>query len=150
MPSPPSARPCAILNLRGHFEDVREALPGAKPDAGVLDGDAQRAVLDARPQRDAARRVGVLRGIGQEIRQHLRQPNGVCIERRQLRRQLDRQAVTFAVDQRARGFNRGVDDRAEVDALQSELQLAARDARNVEQVVEQPRHVLHLPMNDLA
>ena len=96
------------------------------------------------------RRVGVFRGVGQEIRQHLRQPNGVRIERRQLRRQLDGQAVLSGRDQGARGFNRGVDDSAEIDALHSEMHLALRDARDVQQVVQQPRHVLHLPMNDLA
>ena len=53
-------------------------------------------------------------------------------------------------EQRPYRVDRGVDDGAEVDGLQFELQLPACDARNVEQVVEQPRHVRHLAMNHLA
>ena len=41
------------------------------------------------------------------------------------------------------------DDRVEVDGLLAELDLPARDPRDVEQVFEQPGHVLDLPPGDL-
>ena len=43
------------------------------------------------------------------------------------------------LDQRANGFDGLVDDRRQFDALLAQLDLAARDAAHVEQVVDQPR-----------
>ena len=65
-------------------------------------------------------------------------------------RQVDRELVLLGVEQRARRFHRDADDGLEVDVVLLELELAARDARHVEQVVEQQRHALHLARDDFA
>ena len=62
----------------------------------------------------------------------------------------DGELVALGIDQRARGFDRHVDDGLEIDVVLLELELAARDARHVEQVVEQQRHALHLARDDFA
>ena len=58
--------------------------------------------------------------------------------------------MLLGVDQRPRGLHRRADHGLEIDVILLELELAARDARDVEQVVEQQRHVLHLALDDLA
>jgi hypothetical protein len=50
----------------------------------------------------------------------------------------------------ARGLDGGLDHAAERDPLAAQLELALGDARHVEQVVEQPGHLGHLALDDLA
>ena len=63
--------------------------------------------------------------------------------------EIDHQLVRARLDQRPGGFDRGDQAVREVQALLAQLQLAARDARDLQQVVEQPRHVLDLAVDDV-
>ena len=54
------------------------------------------------------------------------------------------------VDERARGLHRGADDGLQIGLLLAKLQGAVRDARNIQQIVEQQRHVLHLALDHIA
>ncbi len=58
--------------------------------------------------------------------------------------------MSALVDERARALNSPLDDGAQNERLLAKLDLAARDARDVEEVVDQPGHVLDLPLDDLA
>ena len=54
------------------------------------------------------------------------------------------------VDLRTAGLERHVDHALEGDALLAHQQAAARNARDVEQVVDQARHLVDLAVDDLA
>src|SRR5207245_839241 len=53
------------------------------------------------------------------------------------------------VEHRAGGLDRRGDDRGQLDPTLAQLELAARDARYVQKIVEQPAHVLDLTIDDL-
>ena len=89
-------------------------------------------------QRDVAAGVGVLRGVGQQIREHLRESR-VAVDDQRLVRDPDLEVVLLAVEQRARDLDRLRDRVAQIDGRPLELDLAARDPRDVEQVVDQVR-----------
>ena len=107
-------------------------------------------VFDARVQRDLAFRIGVLGGIGEEVADHLRQAQRIGLELHAPCRQVDGELMLFGIEQRTRGLDCDADDGLEIDVVLLELELASRDARHVEQVIEQQRHALHLAGNDLA
>src|SRR5256885_220372 len=54
------------------------------------------------------------------------------------------------VDKGPRALDRPLDHRAQEKGLLPKLDLSARDARDVEQVIDQPGHVLDLSLHDLA
>src|SRR3954466_11921865 len=62
----------------------------------------------------------------------------------------DRNRVPSSVDQRARGFQRGVPDLAQLHPRTIELELSACDARHIQQIIEQKRHLLYLSLDHLA
>ena len=113
------------------------------------DADAVVAHADDRPRRRRARRssamrppvVGVLRGVVEQVGEHLREPRRVGVDASSGSRG---SATVEVVPARRRSAGapsrrRGHDDRGSSSALRVELDLAARDARDVEQVVDQPR-----------
>ena len=137
------------LGLREHAEQ-RDHAVGRETDAVVRDGHHQLLAFDARAQRNASARVGVLGGVGEQVRQQLRDAQRIRMQRGRTRRQLDRQRVALGIDHRARRLHGHVDDRAQRHVALLELELALGDARDVEQVVEQVRHLAHLALDDLA
>ena len=66
-----------------------------------------------------------------------------------LRRQRDRQLVLHAAVQVADGFHRLLDDGRQVDSLLAQLDLAPRDPADVEQIVDEARHLADLPLQHL-
>ena len=58
--------------------------------------------------------------------------------------------VAAFVDERPRRLDRRAHDRLQVGLLLAQLQRAVRDARHVEQIVEQQRHVLHLALDHVV
>ena len=57
--------------------------------------------------------------------------------------------VLALIDERSDGLDRLLDDRFDVQQLVPQLDLAVDDARDVEQVVDEPTQMLDLPLNDL-
>jgi hypothetical protein len=94
-----------------------------------------------------ATRIGILGRVGEQVRDHLRQPHGIAVERGRRPRQVDVEPVPALVDQRPRHLHGHLDDRVELHRLRADLELATRDARHVEQVVEQRAHVAHLALD---
>ena len=134
------------------FEQPRQQLR-RNADAVVAHADLDVASPSrSRAEHDAAARVGVLRGVVEQVAEHLRQAREIA---------LHVERVVGHVERRARAAARsisgciGLDARAPrssptVDRLAAEVDLAAGDARDVEQVVDQARQVLHLPLDHIA
>jgi hypothetical protein len=149
MPRPPCERASRALDLTEHLEDVRQ-LALVDADAAVLHRDCDLVVFDSRRETDSPTGRGVLRGVDQQVRDDLREPRQVAFEGNRLRRQIDRQRVARSIDDRLRDLDRTLDDRRKLQRFTPQMELAARHARDVEQVVEQVRHLRHLPIDDVA
>ena len=84
-----------------------------------------------------------------QVREHLGQPNRICVDEDRLVGHDDDQLVPLALDQRAARLDGALDHRRQPDALLAERQLAVRDTGHIEKVVEQPGHVPDLPVDHL-
>ena len=60
------------------------------------------------------------------------------------------QPVALGLDRGPRGLDGSVDDRAELRHLRAQLESTACHSRDIEQVIQQERHVSHLPGDDLV
>ena len=95
--------------------------------------------------------VGVLRRVREQVADDLRQPAP-----RRLRRAAGYSGSAIVSScrrdsiERPHGFERELRDFAQLDRLLLQRQLAARDARDVEQIVDQPREVPVLPRDHVA
>ena len=58
--------------------------------------------------------------------------------------------MALGLDQRPRGLDRDIAHGAQVDVLALEFELAARYARDVQEIIEQQGHVTHLPVDHTA
>ena len=134
--------------LGEEVEDAGQQL-GRDADARVPDLDDDVRPLAAGRERDAAPGVGVLGGVGQEVDEDLLEPDRVGLEPQGPRGERDGQLVLPLLDERADGLDGTADDRREVERLLAELDLAPRDAGDVQQVVDQPGQVPDLPLDDL-
>ena len=124
-----------------------------------LGGDADPVVADAdrstsRPDCSAVKAIlppsgGVFRGVVQQVGEHLGQPRRIDFQEHRLVGQRDRQVMLIVLDQRPAGLDGQLDHLRQLDRLLLEVDLAAGDPRNVEQVVDHPRHVLDLVFDHL-
>ncbi len=117
------------------------------PSSRTVSGPARRRARAAHVRSRA--RVAVLRGVGQQVGDDLRQPVRVGVTRQPLRRDVQTQLAAGAA--RAAGAPSRCParhGRAELHALAPQLDLAARDARDVQQVVDQPHQVPDLALDD--
>ena len=60
----------------------------------------------------------------------------------------DADAMRALLEQGARELDTGGDRICQIDGPLVEPDVPARDTRHIEQVVDQPHHVLHLPIDD--
>ena len=67
-----------------------------------------------------------------------------------LARLADGQVLLARLDQRPRRLDRARHDRVDLDRLEAQADLAPRDARDVQQVVDQARELVDLPVDDVA
>ncbi len=56
--------------------------------------------------------------------------------------------MALRVDAGPRGFHSSLDNGGKVCGLRAQVQRSASDARNVEKIVKQQRHVMHLAADD--
>jgi hypothetical protein len=115
-------------HLREHAEQAGQMLAG-DPDAVVTHRDREPVPLALRGEQDAAAGIGVLRGVGQQIADDLRQSRGVRVQPHRGLGQAHRQLVPSVVEQGARRLERALHHRSELRPLEPELQLPARDPR---------------------
>src|SRR5690606_32393194 len=88
-------------------------------------------------------------GVAQQVREHLREADRIGVELDPLLRELDHELVPGLVEERTRLLERALDDRIERDPALAQLESALRDARDFEQIVDEPRELLDLPLHDL-
>jgi len=117
--------------------------------------DAAPVVLHLQPRRRAERRRAqphmpaggrVLDGVGEEVRDHLRQPLRIGVHDERALGQLHAELVPRPLHERTSRLQRGVHRLAEVGRPALQLEPPARHPRHVEQVVDEPDHVPDLPL----
>nr|GEU28230.1 hypothetical protein [Tanacetum cinerariifolium] len=127
------------LDHVGRHADAVVRYPDQHVRVAHLDGHRHLAVLGR-----------VLRGVAQQVRQYLHQAFLVAHDQRRVGRQLETELVAARAHQRRHLLDGVVDEVAHVQALGMQLHQAARDARDIEQIVHQRGHVHHLAADDLA
>src|SRR6185436_15575412 len=101
----PDAEPAAtderavLGHLAEHLEDLRQAL-GRDAEAAVGDMDERLVALECGTYRDLAVRVTVLRGVREQIHEHLSQALEIAVRAQRLVAELDAEAVPARRDQR--------------------------------------------------
>ena len=136
------------VHLREHVEDAGQHLC-RNADAGVLDPDQHMVALPLGGHPNATALVHVLGSVVQQVRQHLRQPGRVRFELDRLWWDRDREFVAPFLDERAAGFDGAIHHRRQLDPLLAEFDLASGDAGHVQQVIDQPGHLVYLPVDHL-
>ncbi len=149
IPKPPAACSCADAHLREHAEHARQIL-GSDADAVVLDDEHQFLALLRAGHADRCRRGLVyLAALVSRFDSTCARRSGSPIHL-QICRHVTVQLMMALVDERPRRLHRRAQDGLQIGRLLAQLQRAVRDARHVEQVVEQQRHVLHLALDDVV
>ena len=136
-------------NLREQLEDMRHGF-GGDADAAVANADLGHALVGAGGEHDAATLARVLGGVVQEVAHDLGEPHRVAAHGEVGVGVADFEFLLFLFEQGLHGFHRRGDDLRHVHALGDQHDLAARDARHVEQVIDEADHVLQLPLDDTA
>ena len=120
------------------------------PHPRVLHLDHRVRVLLRDRQRDATARLHELRGVVQDVPDDLHQAGRIAVDAEQILRQVERERVAAGVDQRTSGLDSSGDDGIDQHPLPLQRNHPPRDARHVEQVVDETHQMLHLPLDDLA
>ena len=136
-------------DLREHLEHRRQVLR-LDADAVVGHRDPQLSAGHRRLQRDAAAARRVLGRVVEQVQQHLRQPRGIGIEPHGVGRQRHVQRVACRRDGGPRRLERTVHHAVQRHPLAAQRDLAAGDARHVEQVVDEAGHLAHLALDHVA
>ena len=89
----------------------------------------------------------ILGGVVEQVGDDLGEPRRVAVDHDRGLGETDVELVAMRVDDRLAGLDRLRDDGIEVDRLEPELDLAAGDARHVEQVVHQPGELPRLALD---
>ena len=145
----PALRLVGTLDLAEHLEEVGQRLR-RDADAVVADADEARpascpASTSIRPPRGVQLALLLTRFVTTWVRRA-----------RSARIQIGssgtwtRRSCRPAITSGEAASTRGLQDRSQGRPLRPDVELAARDARHVEEVVEQARQVAHLPLDDAA
>ena len=106
----------------------------AKP---IAYADDKFVVLVRNVKLDMASRVGVFSSVRQQVGDHLRKTHGVNLDRDRLRWQMHTEVVMACINRRPRSLNCAIDDHLQRDRRDSQIQLAARDVRCIQKIIEQ-------------
>jgi len=142
---------CAIAALRHLDELIEDLLDVARIDAHAVvdDGDTYVSVLTLGADDDRGLRVRVLGRVRHEVREDLSEACGIAVDDETALRDLDGELAAPLFEEWPRHLDRTRDCRRQLERLLAQLDLAARDARDVEQVVDEPHHVLDLALEDI-
>ena len=146
---PPLGSVEGSVDLREQVEDLREHV-GGDADAAVADAEDGVVAVAADGQVDPAAVAGVLGRVVQDVRQDLREPGLVGLHPERFPGALHGEDLAAGLDERPAGLHGVGDDRRDVEGLLVELDLAAGDPRDVEEVVDEPDHLLDLPVDHVA
>ena len=145
------ARPAMRSRLHEQVEHARQQLR-RDADAVVAHADHRARRPRARPRRRIRPPpVGVLGRVVEQVDDDLREPHRVAVEPQRRLGGSEHVELGAAASISGRLVSTARShDRRQLDALAAQLDLAARDARHVEQVVDQPHQVVDLALDDLA
>ena len=135
----------SLRRLGEQVEDARQDI-GRHAAAVIRDGDQHLGALAPRPQADFPATVGVLGGVAQQVGDDLRQPHRIRVHRQGVVGHLEQQLMVCRIQQGLAGLEHAVQGCGHVDRFWPQLHLAARDARDFQQIVDQANHVIHLPL----
>ena len=137
------------IQLREQLEDAEQRFLRYSH-SRVANAQHDVIVLLLDRNRDPAARLRVLRRIGKQIADDLRDPREIVAQMQRRGRQLDLQRVTHRIDLRARRFDRHLDHARNINRLNAKLDLAAIDPRDVDQIVDESNEQIELPANQAA
>jgi hypothetical protein len=123
---------------------------GAMPTPVVAHAHDDRAAAAPRGDADATLLARVLGRVVEQVADHLREARRIGVEVDRLARHAHEQQLALRIDHGHGRLDRLADDRLQLHALPLELHLALRDARHVEQVVDEARELRDLAVDDLA
>ena len=151
MPRPPSLRSGVRLGLHEQIEHLRHQVGVAcrcrRPRLRCTPGAS--STWKRTSMWPPSRRV--LRRVGEQVREHLPHARGIAQHAHRRPRACDtRTWWPLAFDQGATCSSASRTASREVHLAHVQRRLAVRDARDVQQVVDQVRHVLHLAFDDFA
>src|SRR3954462_3015381 len=137
------------LTLGEEVEDAAEQiLLDAR--AVVADGDDDLVALAPAGEGDPPARVRVLRGVGEQVREHLGEPHRIAVDDETRGGNVERKVMAVLLEERTRDLDGLPDHFVELDRRSLELDLPPRDPGNVEEIVDQPGEVPDLPLDDGA
>lgn len=138
------------------FESIEEAidLGGIDTDAGVLHLD-QEAGLGIGEQVagadiDAAAIGSELGGVFDEVPEHLLEPRVIGEDVVVGGVELEVELEVFGLDIGAEDIDDGADGGVDIDGLERKLELAAGDAGEIEQIIDEPGFELHVAADNLG
>src|SRR6185437_15922343 len=139
---PVRAVECALA-LYEQVENVWQQL-GRDSAAVVAHIDRDLFAFQLYAHLDLAAGIGVLHRVVQNVADALHEARAVPahVDRREGLR--DGEAMRFFAYERLHGLRRLLDDLAELERLAAQQDLPPRDARNVEQIVDEPRELARL------
>jgi hypothetical protein len=98
---------------------------------------------------DLGAAVAVLRRVRQDVQDDLRHTVGIDRDAETVSWHIDLDLMISLLENRTRHLERSHHHLSDLDALLAQLDLSARDARDVEQIVDQPHEMRDLPFDDL-
>ena len=146
----PEAALGVVLGARHLYERVEEGLQrlGRDADAAVAHADLELAVPLARRQLHASAVRRVLDRVREQVAEDLLQPDRIGVDHQRILRKGDRQLLAAGARHRRHRVRRFRDRLPHGEATLAQLDLAAADARDVEQLVDDPHHVAGLTLDD--
>ena len=118
-------------------------------DTVVADLDQHVRALVHGGDLDTPARLGVLHRVQDQVLEDLLQSNPVCHHRQRLGGQADHHLMAADLERALAGFERVANFGGDVDGLAAQFDDAAGDARDVQEILDQPRHLRHLPVHGL-
>ena len=135
-----------FVDLHEEVEDLRE-LVGRNADAVVGHADHHVGALGTRRDLDAAAGLGVLDRVEDDVLEDLLQAHAIGVQPDRIRGNVDRDLVASRLQRCAARLERMPDFRADIQRLAPQLDRPPSDARDVEQVIHEARHLRDLAVH---
>ena len=145
MASPRPRPPWARSIVRGLCVKRSKTIGSASGEIPIPSSRTRTATMSVVPfglHDDVSAVLGVLGGVRQQVRHDLREPGRVAVDRETILRHVHGQMQPASFEEWARGLDGLRDECAHLDPAVLELELSTRDARDIEQVVDQTDQVV--------
>ncbi len=132
-----------VVDLHEHVEYTREHFL-RDADSVVDDSDDHGIIRLLGFDLDAATARRVLRGIVQQVGEHLRESDDVAVERDLVRREIDAELVLLRLDDRRARLDGVTNNPVQRHALFAQRNPIVGDAAHVDEIVDEPDHLTEL------